>query len=49
MIKEVVDKKTGAILFVEDDDTKLIKALLKRVQALEARVEQLEKDKKEDS
>jgi len=48
MIVEKVDKKTGTLLFEEDEDTKNIKYLLRKVAELEKRIKELE-NKKEDS
>lgn len=44
---EFIDKNSGAIIFKEDDDTKMLKRLLRRVEELETRIKILEDRQKE--
>lgn len=45
MIVEKRDRRTGTLLFVEDEDTLNIKYLMKKIKELEERIEELEKAK----
>lgn len=49
MIEEVVDKKSGAILFKETQETKDLRYALKKIEELEERIKKLENNNKEDS
>lgn len=49
MIKEVVDKNSGAILFKKDEESLSLEYLLKKVNELENRIKVIEEKQKEDS
>lgn len=49
MKEEIVDPKSGAILFKRTKETKMLYKLSQRVQALEDRIKELEDKLKEDS
>lgn len=48
MIREVVDPKSGAILFKKDQESKDLEYCLKKIEELEIRIKELE-SRKEDS
>lgn len=49
MIKEVIDKNSGAILFKRDEESLSLEYLQKKVEELESRIKILEEKQKEDS